>query len=174
VQVTTSNATLARGVEVSWNITSGNGTVSSLTTMTDANGETAVAFKAGTKAGTTTVSAKATGLDPVVFTISQSPDAVAAETIVSGEPTVATLGGGSVALSVMVVDEFGNAVSGQPVFWTVSGGSGTFDLPSSISGADGTAIVNFTPDGSAGQRTIQALTGAGITANIPLSVVGSS
>ncbi len=174
VQVTTSNATLAKGVEVNWSIVSGNGTLSSVTTTTDANGESAIAFKAGTKAGLTTINAKVSGLDPVAFNVQQAADAAQAETITSTEPTAAMLGAGSVPISVNVVDEFGNPVSGQTVFWSVSGGTGTFDLPSSVTDGNGLAVVNFTPTGSAGSVMIQALTGQGITANIPLSVVSGN
>jgi len=174
VQVTTSNATLAGGVAVDWSVTAGDGTISSTTTTTDANGESAIAFKAGTKAGLSQVSAKVTGLDAVLFSVQQAAAQAEAATLTTTEPTAAMLGAGSVPITVKIVDEFGNAVSGQTVFWSVSGGSGSFDLPSSISDTDGNAIVNFTPSGTAGTRTIQALTGDGITANVPLSVVSGS
>ena len=172
VQVTTSNATLASGVEVDWTIIAGDGTVSATTSRTNANGEAAISYKAGTKAQLAQISAKVSGLDAVLFNIQQSADAAQAENVGANEPTVAMIGAGSVPISVVVVDEFGNPVSGQTVFWAVTnGGAGTFDLPSSVTDSNGNATVNFTPGTSPGTVTIEATTGSGIKADISLPVV---
>lgn len=57
------------GVTVTWAVTSGGGTVSPATTVTDVNGIALATFTAGSSAGTTVVTASAGGTSTASFTI---------------------------------------------------------------------------------------------------------
>ena len=171
VRVATNGVTRASGLAVKWSIVSGDGTVSSPTSSTNANGEAAIAFKAGTHSGVTQVSAKVEGAGPAVFDLQQVAGSVSVATAMSDEPTSVMLGTGSVALRILIRDVYGNPVTGQAVYWSVTGGDGIFDSPVSVSDANGVATVNFTPDGLDGSRTIQGRTADGVGAEISIAVV---
>jgi hypothetical protein len=56
------------GVEVSWSVTQGGGSLSAATTTTDVNGETAVTLTLGSATGTNEATASISGLNAVSFT----------------------------------------------------------------------------------------------------------
>jgi hypothetical protein len=57
------------GVSVTWTVVTGDGTLSSATTLTDDDGEAEVLFTAGTVAGAASVTATVSGLTAVTFLI---------------------------------------------------------------------------------------------------------
>ncbi|HEX9562875.1 MAG TPA: invasin domain 3-containing protein [Gemmatimonadaceae bacterium] len=61
------------GATVTWAVVSGDGTLSSATTVTDDDGNAEVVFTAGTTEGAATVSASVSGLTAVTFTITVDP-----------------------------------------------------------------------------------------------------
>ena len=67
VRVTSSNGQPSSGVSVSWAVNAGNGTLSGMTTTTDAGGNAAVTWTLGPAAGTHTVTASAAGAGSVTF-----------------------------------------------------------------------------------------------------------
>ena len=68
VSVSAENGAALAGVVVSFAVTAGEGTLSSATSTTDANGRAATKLTLGSESGTNTVSATVEGLEPVTFT----------------------------------------------------------------------------------------------------------
>jgi len=141
------------GVEVTFAVTAGGGTIvpaGPTTVSTDANGvATATSWTLGTSAGTdnNTVTGSASGLtgSPVSFTASAAagPAAnIAANTTTSQSATVNTAV--SAPPSVLVTDAFDNPVAGVQVTFAVTAGGGAVDPagPSTVTtGADGIATA---------------------------------
>ena len=57
------------GVTVNWVVVSGDGTLTSASSVTDADGNATMAFTAGTTVGAVTVTATVAGLTPATFTL---------------------------------------------------------------------------------------------------------
>lgn len=57
------------GVTVTWAITSGSGSLSATSSVSDSNGDAQSTYTAGTEAGTATVTATVSGLTALTFTV---------------------------------------------------------------------------------------------------------
>lgn len=57
------------GVTVNWVVVSGDGTLTSASSVTDSDGEATMAFTAGSTVGAVTVTATVAGLTPVTFSL---------------------------------------------------------------------------------------------------------
>ncbi len=113
---------------VNFVVTQGNGTiVQSQPIKTDSQGLASVTFILGTQAGTNTIEARATGLtgSPVVFSENGLPDVAKTLAKVSGDNQTGIV---SKTLAhpfvVKVSDQYGNAVKGKPVLFTITEGGG--------------------------------------------------
>jgi len=69
VRVTDAQGNAVSGVDVTWAVTAGGGTLSATSTQTDSQGQASVTLTLGPTVGTNTVTASSTGLSgsPVVF-----------------------------------------------------------------------------------------------------------
>ena len=68
VAVQDENGSAVEGVQVTFTVTEGGGTLSSTTSTTDANGQAATTLTLGSQPGPNTVAATVEGLEPVTFT----------------------------------------------------------------------------------------------------------
>ncbi len=119
VQVTDEGGLPVPGVEVHFAVAVGGGAVSSDKVLTDAAGLARVTWRLGSEVGLQAVEVSVTGVPAVFLQAEAEPtsDRLSVE-ILSGneqEGEVASVLGQP--LRVQVVDEHGNAVSGQPITW---------------------------------------------------------
>ncbi len=155
------------GVNVTFAVTGGGGTVSPASVTTDASGiATLTSWTLGAVAGTNTVTATVSGLtgSPVTFTATGTVGA--ARTIAANSPVSQSATAGTAVSEppgVKVVDDHGNAVSGVSVTFAVTAGGGAV-TPSSVStDANGIATVTtWTLGATAGANTVAA-TSPGLT-----------
>jgi hypothetical protein len=132
------------GAVVAWSVGATGGSVSTSTSVTDAQGEATAQWTLPGTAGTATLSAQTPGAHAVSFTATATPGAAAALTRISGDGQVPTPGTPLPAdLVVRASDAYGNAVPGVAVAWTTP--NGTFSPASSPTGADGIARARWTP-----------------------------
>lgn len=113
----------------------GNGTLSSTSANTDAEGKARVTWTLGPTAGQQSVTATLAGAQgsPVTFTATARADVAARIEMVSGNnqsgPAGSTLAN---ALFAKVVDQYNNGVLGANVSWAVVAGGGSFQPSGSI------------------------------------------
>lgn len=125
--------------------------LSALSGVSGADGRVTITATAGTVAGTYNVVASSTGLAPVNFALANTAGAPAAITTVSGTPQSATVLTAFVPLVVLVVDAFGNPVSGATVTFARPGaGASNTGTVTATTGANGQASVTPTANGVAG------------------------
>jgi hypothetical protein len=79
VGVLDQNGGALAGVSVTWAISTGTGTLTSTTSVTDVNGQASNTFAPGSSAGSTTVTATVSGLTPVEFTLTTEMAAATSE-----------------------------------------------------------------------------------------------
>ena len=90
VSVSTEDGAAMAGVDVSFAVTAGGGTLSSDTATTDANGRARTRLTLGSESGTNTVSATVVGLEPVPFTATgQEPPTSLFDMLLGGGKLVA-------------------------------------------------------------------------------------
>ncbi|HEY6225271.1 MAG TPA: Ig-like domain-containing protein, partial [Gemmatimonadales bacterium] len=149
---------------VTFAVTSGGGKVNGATSApvgTDALGHASVVWTLGASAGANTVSATVAAVTPVSF--SATGTAAAAQTLASsgGGGQTDTIGATlPTPYTVLVTDQFGNAVSGVNVTFSITAGGGAIDGGAGpvIKGTDGAghASVTRTLGTVAGTQTVQA------------------
>lgn len=135
-------------VQVYFTVTSGAGTVSRESVVTDADGLVQVGWTLGNETNAQTVEAaikdpKGGIIESVVFTATLSTP----ETIEIFEGNNQTGAPGeqlAVPLKVLVKDYLGDSFGNTPVYFTVSSGDGTVSDESVITTSDGYAQVNWT------------------------------
>jgi TolB protein len=167
VKVTDPAGAGAAGVTVTWLVTAGGGSLSTMSTQTDTRGQAQVTWTLGTRAGTnsdaTSAGVSGSSGTSVRFVASARPAPPAKLSIVSGNPQA-----GFVAEplapppSVQGSDRFGNAVPAVTVGWTVTSGAGTVSAPSTETDSSGLASVRWTLGGAPGANELEA-TVAGVT-----------
>ena len=144
VSVLDQNGSAFAGAIVTFEVASGDGTVSVETAATDANGQAATTLALGPDPGTITVRATVAGLDPVVFTatglaIAQTLDKVSGD----GQQGAS---GATLAepLVISVLDQTGAAFAGATVTFAVTAGGGTLSETTVSTGANGRAVSTLT------------------------------
>ncbi len=158
------------GVPLSFTVTSGGGTVSAATVLTDQEGLGKVRWTLGIVAGTQLVSASTGAIPPVSFSATGNPDSPSQIVVVSGANQVNDPGAAlQDSIVVRVVDRFGNGVGGVSVTWTPAQGAGTVSPQSSVTNATGRAATRWTLSGAGGPKTVQASAGAGVTGSVSAS-----
>lgn len=107
-------------VSVSWRVSTGSGTVSPATSLTDAQGLAKTSFKVGSSVGKDSVAASIanTAIAPALFGATVRPGPAAVVTVTP--PTLALQIGRSQALSATLKDVPGNAIAGATFTWTSS------------------------------------------------------
>ncbi|HUF65356.1 MAG TPA: hypothetical protein VMM17_05210 [Gemmatimonadaceae bacterium] len=165
VRLTDSFGNPVAGVSVTFTPASGGGTVTGPTPVTGINGVATVgSWTLGTGVGENTLTASA-GVLSVTFTatgVAGPPDEIIK---VAGDNQDALVGTDvPTPPSVQVVDEFGNAVAGVTVTFTVTSGDGLVDGDSTAeiqTGIDGIAAVgSWTLGPAPGDNTLTATAGS--------------
>ena len=173
------------GVAVTFATTSGGGSVSGASVVTDASGIATVgSWTLGAAAGSNVLTASSGSLPGVSFTATSTPGAPASLTKNSGDNQAAAAGSAvAIPPSVLVKDANGNPVSGVSVTFAVSAGGGTATGLVAVSNASGIATVgSWTLGTAAGANVLTATSGslasvsftATTTAGPPSSLTKSS
>ena len=145
------------GATVTWSVLTGGGNVTP-GGVTGADGNATATWTLGTTAGAQTARATVAGASgsPQTFTATAQAGPADNLTIELGNPFTGVVGTTAAnALGVFVRDEYGNAVSGTTVTWSVESGTATLSAATSNSNASGSARIGVTTP-SAGASTIHA------------------
>ena len=144
------------GVTVTFAITSGGGTLSRTTNITNLLGNASASFTLPNTAGTVTVSASAPAATSVTFT-ETALVGPAARIVLTPTPSTGTVGVAK-TYTATVQDLLGNRVttSTASIAFTRTGATGTFSA-TPVTAVAGIATTNFTPT-AAGTATITAST----------------
>ncbi len=158
------------GVQVTFAIGSGGGSVTGATPTTNASGIATVgSWTLGTAAGsnnntlTATVSGSGISGNPVTFTASATAGSPSAShSDVSAGPTTITAGGSGSTITVTVRDAFDNPISGRTInFSATGGGTNAFSPTAPTTNASGVTTSTYTGT-QAGDHVISAtVTGTG-------------
>jgi YVTN family beta-propeller protein len=149
------------GVSVSVAVDSGSGLVTNPSPVSDSAGVASVgSWQLGTRAGQNALTISANGLagSPVSFTATGLVGVASQMIAFAGDGQAALAGTAvSIAPAVRVSDQFGNAVGGAAVTFTVGLGGGTVGLPATVaSDTAGIATSSAWTLGTAGPNTLDA------------------
>lgn len=145
------------GVLVTFTITSGGGSLSTTSALSNDAGLASVSWTLGTAAGGQTVTATSPGLPAVTFTATATAAAPDNMTILSGNNQVASPGVTLPApLRVLIRDEFGNGVPNVAVTWATNAGDGAVLPASTTTSTDGIAQGTWTLGPSGGLKVATA------------------
>ena len=156
------------GVQVTFTVTLGGGSVTGSPATTNASGiATLTSWKLGNVAGANTVTATATGLPAVIFNATGGAGTAANVVINDGNNQVAVQGNAvPVQPTVKVTDSNGNPVVGAIVTFAVTGGGGAANGLNQATDAFGLASVGSWTLGNQAPNTLRAtVTGNNITGN---------
>lgn len=146
VRVTDATGNPVAGVTITWSAIGG-GSVSSPTSVTDADGRATTTRTLGPTAGTQQTEASATlsgGATSVTFTITATVGGATQLALVDGDAQVDTVGATLGApLRVLVRDALGNPVQGVQITWTVLSGGGVALSPTSLTDVNGIASTSW-------------------------------
>lgn len=141
------------GVSVSWEVESGDGSVSVLDEESGSDGRAEAEWTLGPEVGTQTLTVMVEGVAPATFeaeAVAAVPADVEASSDATPEGTVGEELDAPVA--VRVTDAFGNPTPGVAVSWSVTEGDGTVDPADATTGADGLATTQWTLGTTAGSE----------------------
>ena len=166
VVIVTDGVNPVSGVPVSWAVTTGGGSLTSVVATTDVNGHSSARHILGTAGGAQSVTASVGGLtgSPVAFTSTATHGNAATIALKDGGGQSDTIGATLAnPYRVTVTDRGGNAVPGITVNWAVNSGGGSITASSStdvngIAAATRTlgTVVSVTSD----QATATGLSGS--------------
>ena len=161
------NGLPATNVTVTWVAPKGNGTLSSTTSTTDAQGNAVVTWKISDTVRTNTLTATAgTGSVNLTATGTAGP---ATTLIAASSDSTSLVAGASTLITVHAADSFGNGVPGVVINWSSSGGS--LSLPISTTGATGNASVVFSTATTPATYSVTATAG-GVFNPLSFKVIG--
>ncbi len=145
------------GVAITYTDKGAGGTFSANPVTTDSTGRAAVSYTTATKAGALKIIAKASGVSSLTFSETVTAGPAANIGCVSGNNQTAPPNTQlSQPLSVIVTDQYGNAVSGIPVNWDDGGAGGTFSTNPVLTSSNGIASVYYTTPSTTGTLTVSA------------------
>jgi adhesin/invasin len=159
VKATDAHGNAVVGVDVTWAVTSGGGTVTVASTPSAVDGSASATARLGTAIGVNRFTATGTGLTtpPVTFFAIASSGAVAGLALASGNGQTGVAGQPlKTKLVVRATDVYGNATPGVPVSWAVTSGGGRFATASGLTGADGSAAATPILGGGLGANSFTA------------------
>jgi hypothetical protein len=162
VRVADSYGNPVGGVGVTFTRLSGNGSVTTSSAVTTADGMASTAYILGTTAGAESIRADVTGLTGAAATFNLTSNAGAPTAVVPVSRGAQHItAGGSLAgpLVALVTDSHGNPVLGANVAWRIISGFGSLSADHSSTNAMGEASVTFTADGRAGTTLVSASIG---------------
>ena len=156
LQVTDQNGSAIAGVAVVLTAGSGSGSVAATQLTTDVNGHVTVTWTLGIVAGTDTLAAQVGSLPVLDVFATATPDAPASVVVVSGDNQNGTAGTAlPSALTVKVVDQYGNAVPNATVMFA-DDANGTFASATVTTDANGMASDTITLGPIAGVDDVTA------------------
>lgn len=141
------------GQAITWSVISGQATLSSSSTVTDASGNSAITFTYGSTAGPISIQASAGSAGTVTF--SETATAGGALTVISGNNQTGTTGG---ALQPFVL-QLGSGTQGAGnvvVTWTITQGNGTLSSPTTTTDSNGHTSNTLTLGTNVGVVIVQA------------------
>ncbi len=142
----------ASGQTITWSVVSGQATLSSGSTVTDASGNSAITFTYGNTAGPISIQASAGSGGTVTF--SETATAGGALTVISGNNQTGTTGG---VLQPFVLQlGSGTGASNVVVTWTITQGSGTLSSPTTTTDSNGHTSNTLTLGPNTGVVIVQA------------------
>jgi adhesin/invasin len=161
VRATNAAGTPLYGVQVSWRVQSGGGSITPAAITTDGSGLAWARWTMGPSAGQGTAVATAPGGAAATFTATALGDnRVAALVKVLGDGQVECPGCGlREQIRVMAVDALGNPVPNAPVTWTPSHG-GSLSVQSNVTDATGTAFASWNLGTPVAVQTLTATSGS--------------
>lgn len=139
-------------VTVNWSVTSGGGSLSDVTTTTDANGQAQTTYRSGAIADTVKVTAS-TGERSHAFTIDLAADTVAILSALQGNGSAALVGY-PLTIIAKAADRFGNVIPGVAVNWSSTGGTLLATTATTDSIGRATNVITVGPN--AGNYTVTA------------------
>lgn len=156
VQVNDRLGNAIAGASVSFAVSTDGGSVAPTSGSTAANGQLATTWTLGTVAGAHTVTATS-GSGSAQFGATATADVAASVASVSGDAQTALVSSElPESLVVKVTDQYGNAVSGTDVVWSVTSGGGSVAPTNTTTDATGQAKTSWTLGSASGQQTAQA------------------
>ena len=186
VKVTDVIGNAVAGVSVTFEVTTGGGTITGGVKTTGADGIAAVdSWTLGAKAGINQLLARATGLvgSPVTFAaVGRAGPASAIVSSAGDNQSVVAGAAVSISPAVLVTDANGNPVAGVPVTFAVASGGGAIAAASQTTRVDGIAAVgSWTLGTSPGTNTLTAsapglsgspvtFTAIGLSTNVPVRI----
>lgn len=173
VTITDAHNNPVPGVSVTFAVASGGGSVTGSPATTNASGvATAGSWTLGTTTGANTLKASSTGLTDVTFTATGTPGLPANIAKTAGDGQTANVGSAvTTAPAVHVTDQYGNAVPGATINFTVTGGGGSVTVGSPTTDASGNAAVgSWTLGAGPTTNTLQAAATTGSAT--PASFIG--
>ncbi len=165
VQVNDQNGAAMQGVSVSFSVTSDGGSFSAASSNTNSSGQASSDWTLGTTSGAQVARVSVTSNSSINtdFSATADPDVPVALTLVGGNMQTGLVSQPMAnPIEVKVEDQFGNAVSNQPVTFSITSGAGSQGTTDANTGADGLASTTWTLGPSTGTQTAQA-TAAGLT-----------
>ncbi|MDR3388892.1 MAG: autotransporter domain-containing protein [Rudaea sp.] len=179
VQIT-GPATSAKGlsqVPITWNVTSGGGTLASTSTVTDVNGKSANTLTLGPNTGNNAVTATIPGVGNVTVNFTATALLNAGIASLSGNGQTSVVGSALQPFVVQVVSN-GQAVPGINVNWSVTQGGGTLAAANTLTNASGdannTLTLGTTPGVNLVRATIPGMGSISFSANGTVAVGSNS
>ncbi|HYK10632.1 MAG TPA: Ig-like domain-containing protein [Gemmatimonadales bacterium] len=171
VRVTDSHGNHVSGVNVTFTVTAGGGSISPTspaTLSTDTSGRaTLTSWTLGTTAGADTVSASSTGLtgNPVAFTVTGTAGAVSPtlSTVGATTPITASSGTNQSTITVTAKDASGNPIAGATVVLAATGSGDTLTQPVGTTNAGGVATGSLASTVAESKTVTAKITGVDIT-----------
>ncbi|HEV8449105.1 MAG TPA: Ig-like domain-containing protein [Gemmatimonadaceae bacterium] len=167
VHVTDQNSNALAGVSVAWAVVGAGGSVSTASSLTNANGDATVLWTLGTAVGLDSLTASiATGASVTITATATAAGSTIA--VISGDNQSVTAGTNSAPLVVKISNANGTGIAGATVTWTTD--SGALSAPSSTTDANGLASVVLATNPAPGTATVTA---TGPNGAVHFSVTGT-
>lgn len=146
-------------VDVGFAVTAGGGSVGATSVATDSSGTARTQWTLGTQAGTNTleVTADAGDVGPLTLRAEGTPGPPATVAKIAGDQQTDTVARQLAdAIVVQIQDEYGNAIEGETVEWTLADTSAALAAATSTTDTAGQATNTWTLGTAAGQQTLVA------------------
>lgn len=156
------------GISVTFALATGGGSLTGPVATTDANGVATVgSWVLGTTAGVNTLTAAAVNVpgSPLTFTATGIAGAPATITKISVDPVSPAPGSNVDSIAVKIADQFGNAVAGAAVTFSVTSGGGSVSPATVTTGANGQAAARWTLGTSPNTPNVAIATRAGLASS---------
>jgi hypothetical protein len=143
------------GVTVNFAVTTGGGSLSSATAVTDMNGRAEVQWTLGTLAGNGVVTATVNSSLTTTFSSVANAGSVVSLVKISGDGQSVAEGATTAPFLLRAVDLYGNAVAGVSITWVDANG-GSLSADASVTDANGNAQITLQTDPQAESYVIAA------------------